>query len=88
MSKIFEEHLTENHKVRLRFSRGGGALPRVLNVTDESGRLWEFDCKNEDRNGFCISGNGWKAFAKNKMNCTVTLYKNEDDNSYSITMRY
>ena len=88
MVEIFRINLASNHEAKLWFRHGGAALPSGLsdlNVRDETGGWWKFKLKSEGDNWFSISGSGWTAFAKNKINYTVTLYKNDD--SYSITVR-
>ncbi|XVF45863.1 hypothetical protein PTKIN_Ptkin02bG0241500 [Pterospermum kingtungense] len=89
MAEIFQVILARNNEARLRFSDRAGALPvglSVLRVTDGD-RWWSFSCKSEGDNQFCISGSGWRGFASSRINCMVTLSKDDDDDFYRVRVR-
>ncbi|KAK8563179.1 hypothetical protein V6N13_018284 [Hibiscus sabdariffa] len=90
MAEIFEVALASNNKSRLRFYHSGGQLhggSSVLKVRDDCGGSWIFDCKSEGGGYFTISGPGWSAFAKSRINAMVTLFK-QADGFYTIRVGY
>ncbi|XVF45765.1 hypothetical protein PTKIN_Ptkin02bG0232500 [Pterospermum kingtungense] len=88
MAEIFQVILARNNEARLRFSHRAGALPggsSVLLVTDGD-RWWSFSCKRGG-NQFCISASGWRNFASSRINCMVTLSKDDDEDFYGVRVR-
>ncbi|KAK8606216.1 hypothetical protein V6N13_102970 [Hibiscus sabdariffa] len=84
MGEIFGVVLARNNGARLRFHYG------VVRVRDEKGGWysWEFNCKSEGGGYFTISGPGWRAFANSRINAMLTLFKEQDDDLYTIRVSY
>ncbi|XVE94126.1 hypothetical protein REPUB_Repub01dG0254500 [Reevesia pubescens] len=89
MAVIFDVNLTRNYEARLRFNHDGGAIHNgLLRVRDGDGISYEFRCRSEGGNWFCISGDKWTRFFRSNINAIVTLYEeHDDDDFYRIVVR-
>ncbi|EOX96924.1 Uncharacterized protein TCM_006058 [Theobroma cacao] len=90
MARIFEINLAKYHVGKLRFHYDGQALPAgdaTLEVRGGLGETWEFFCKKEGSNDFSIYGDQWRRFAASRLNATITLSKEDNENFYRIEVR-
>lgn len=91
MTEIFSVVLAKNNERKLTFRHAGSALPggrSRLQVTDEMGGSWNFECKSEGEGDgyFSLRGPQWSRFAKSKVDVRVTLCR-EADQSYTIRVK-